>query len=256
MIIIDYSLVLQKMQTAILRIGYKINNNIKCKKISSINFNKANTTKELTDKHKKYINMLNESRYKILFSLGYPGTGKTRLASEYAAEQLANGNVEKIIITRPVVPLGEEIGFLPGDMEMKMTPWLKPIDDCFLEYMSPMTLNDLKKKGVIQTCPIAYIRGLTFNNSIVIADESQNLTPMQVKCLLTRIGENSKMILTGDTEQSDLAGLNGLVDFVNRYYHYLEHNDSQNNNIGVIQFSEEDIIRSDMAKQIIKIYNF
>jgi len=219
-----------------------------------------NNDKMLTERHLRYIDMLNNDKYKILFAIGYPGTGKTRLSSQYAVQQLTRGNIEKVIITRPIVSLGGELGSLPGNMYEKMTPWIKPIDDCFLEYMSPITLTELKKRNIIQISPLGYIRGLTFSNSVVIVDESQNLTSAEFKCLLTRIGENCKMILTGDTEQSDLNGQNGLVDFINRYKAYSSY---RNNNydeyedfIGLMQFLESDILRSGVAKQIIKIYNY
>ncbi len=148
----------------------------------------------------------------IVFGLGPAGTGKTQCAVYAAATALYDGSVRKIILTRPVVEAGESLGFLPGTLEEKIDPYMKPLFDCFYECFHRETLIDLINREVIDICPLAYIRGRTFKSAYVILDEAQNATREQIKMTLTRLGHESQIALTGDTTQSDLHhnGKNGL----------------------------------------------
>jgi len=190
----------------------------------------------------------------LIFSLGPAGTGKTLFACQKAISELKNEKISKIIITRPVVSGEEDIGFLPGSLIKKMDPWTKPIFDIFLEYYSQTDLNSLINNNQIEICPLMFMRGRTFKNSFIIADEMQNSSPLQMKMLLTRIGINTKLIATGDLAQVDILKSNGMEDFLNKFNRY---NQSANNqtNIKIINFSNDDIERSEIVKNILDIYD-
>jgi phosphate starvation-inducible PhoH-like protein len=199
-----------------------------------------------------YVYYLNNYKSKILISTGPAGCGKTLFACQKAAIDLLSNNINKVVITRPVVSVDEELGFLPGNIIKKMDPWTKPIFDIFLEYYSKSELDLMLKNEKIEICPLAFMRGRTFKNTFVIADEMQNSCPNQMKMLTTRLGENSKLIITGDLEQSDLSKENGLQDFINKLNIFNDTTDL----IHHIHFTNKDIERSEIVKKIIDIYNF
>jgi phosphate starvation-inducible PhoH-like protein len=162
------------------------------------------------ENQQKYVEILKKKGDKMIFALGPAGTGKTLFACITAIEQLKSGEKEKIIITRPVVSVEEDIGFLPGNVRNKMDPWIRPLLDIFEEYYKKTELEKMMLNGKIEISPLAYMRGRTFKNSFILADEMQNSTPNQMLMLTTRIGEGSTMVITGDLNQSDRLENNGL----------------------------------------------
>jgi phosphate starvation-inducible PhoH-like protein len=200
-----------------------------------------------------YNDMLNNDTNKIIFSIGPAGTGKTLLACNNAIQKLKNKDINKIILTRPVVPVEEEIGFLPGDINKKMDPWVKPIMDIFLDFYTKKQINDMIFNNIIEIAPLGYIRGRTFKNAFIIADEMQNSSPNQMLMLLTRIGINSKMVITGDLKQSDKLYNSGLSNFINKLKQY--NNKYKNNEIVLIEMNNTDIQRNKIIKTILNIYD-
>ena len=152
----------------------------------------------------------------IVIGVGPAGTGKTMLAVQVAIKLFREKVVDKIVITRPVVSVDEDIGFLPGTLEEKMAPWTIPIIDVFKMYYCTNDIRSMLYEGVVEMAPLAYMRGRTFKKSMIVADEMQNATENQMKMLLTRIGDRSKIVVTGDLEQTDRPNRNGLSDFVDR----------------------------------------
>lgn len=220
---------------------------------------------------KKYVKNLQNENIKILFAIGPAGTGKTYLACNEAISQLKNNIVNKIILTRPVVPVEEDIGFLPGTMNKKMDPWTRPILDIFEEKYSKTDIETMMKQNIIEISPLGYMRGRTFKNAFIIADEMQNSSPNQMLMLTTRIGENSKMVITGDLQQSDKSAANGLQDFMNKFYRFQDTihekyrvaNISPENSIErfimdigicITCFTNKDIQRSPVVSNILEIY--
>jgi phosphate starvation-inducible PhoH-like protein len=196
-----------------------------------------------------YLLKLNDSRKHIIFAIGPAGTGKTMLAVQWAIDQLKYGEADKIIITRPAVSVDEDHGFLPGTLQEKMEPWTKPIMDVFAENYSAREIENFVKEGVIETSPLAYMRGRTFKNAVIIADEMQNATPSQMKMLLTRLGLNSRMVVTGDLQQADRPSNNGLLEFLGLF------NDVQNHRyVDVCHFTVGDVERHEAVKEILAIY--
>jgi phosphate starvation-inducible PhoH-like protein len=220
----------------------------------------SNFYKPKTPNQEKYVNYLNSPSIKLLFAVGPAGTGKTMLACNYAIKELKDGNIEKIIITRPVIPVEEEeIGFLPGNINKKMDPWMTPIFDIFNEFYPRKDIESMIFNNIIEVSPLAFMRGRTFKNSFVIADEMQNSSPNQMLMLTTRLGENSKMVITGDIKQSDRGMNSGLYDFINKYKSYNSYLNSNNQNtkygINIIELTNEDIERSKIVSKILDIYN-
>ena len=184
----------------------------------------------------------------ITIVTGPAGTGKTFLAVVYASNLLRQGLIRKIIVTRPVVEAGESLGFLPGDLKEKVDPYLIPIYDSFEEIFGPTNVERMMEKGVIEVAPLAYMRGRTLNDAVVILDEAQNTTAMQIKMFMTRLGFNSKMIITGDVTQIDLpsskpSGLIKAIDIVKGI-----------DEIAVIEMSKKDVVRHPVVQKIIKAY--
>ena len=183
-------------------------------------------------------------------AIGPAGTGKTLLACLHAVQELKAGRCKKLVITRPAVSVDEQHGFLPGTLEQKMDPWTRPIFDVFEEYWSVKTIAYMLEEKTIEICPLAYMRGRTFKDAIIIADEMQNATPSQMKMLLTRIGDRSKVIVTGDLAQHDRGyEENGLWDFVQR----LETNKS--GMVGSICFGTKEIERHPAVAEVLRIYD-
>jgi phosphate starvation-inducible PhoH-like protein len=196
-----------------------------------------------------YLLKLNDPSKMIIFAIGPAGTGKTMLAVQWAIDQLKYGEADKIIITRPAVSVDEDHGFLPGTLQEKMEPWTKPIMDVFAENYSAREIENFVKEGVIETSPLAYMRGRTFKNAVIIADEMQNATPSQMKMLLTRLGINSRMVVTGDLQQADRPSNNGLLEFLGLF------NDVQNHRyVDVCHFTVGDVERHEAVKEILAIY--
>ena len=196
-----------------------------------------------------YLELLKNPRKYIVFAIGPAGTGKTLLGVQMAIKALQEKSVEKIVITRPAVSVDEEHGFLPGDLNEKMAPWTRPIFDVFEEYYTTQEIAKMMDDGRLEISPLAYMRGRTFKNSFIIADEMQNATPSQMKMLLTRLGENSKMAVTGDLQQADRPTANGLVDFIQLYKATNTHRA-----VGLVEFDVKDIERHDAVKEILKLY--
>jgi hypothetical protein len=157
--------------------------------------------------------------------------------------------ISKIIVTRPAVSVDEEHGFLPGDLNAKMAPWTRPIMDVFEEYYHPKEIAEMLEDGVIEISPLAYMRGRTFKNAFIVADEMQNTTPSQMKMLLTRIGNGSRMVVTGDLNQADRPDANGLLEFCNLYGRGGEYR-----MIAMARFESQDIERHPVVKEILSIY--
>jgi phosphate starvation-inducible PhoH-like protein len=168
------------------------------------------------ENQKLYCHYLANKEIPVVVGLGPAGCGKTMFACNAAVEALVSGDVDKIIITRPTVSVDEELGFLPGTLEHKMDPWVRPIFDVLGDFYSKTEVKRLMDDGIIEIAPLAYMRGRTFRRSFLIADEMQNASPNQMLMMLTRIGEDSKMVITGDLQQSDRPGKNGLDDFYSR----------------------------------------
>jgi phosphate starvation-inducible PhoH-like protein len=196
-----------------------------------------------------YLLKLNDPNKMIVFAIGPAGTGKTMLAVQWAIDQLKYGSADKIIITRPAVSVDEEHGFLPGDLNEKMAPWTKPIFDVIAENFNAREIENFIKEGVIETSPLAYMRGRTFKNAVVVADEMQNATPSQMKMLLTRLGQNSKMVVTGDLQQADRPSNNGLLEFLGLYNNFQGHR-----YVDLVKFDVQDVERHEAVKEILAIY--
>ena len=194
-----------------------------------------------------YIKALLENE--LVVGLGPAGTGKTYLAVAAAATMLVEGKVDRIILSRPAVEAGENLGFLPGDMRDKVDPYLRPLYDALYDMLPGPQVTRSLESGEIEIAPLAFMRGRTLSNSFVILDESQNATPMQMKMFLTRMGENSRMVITGDPSQIDLpfgakSGLKDAMEILPKV-----------RGVDIIRFGEEDVVRHDMVTRIVKAYN-
>lgn len=187
-------------------------------------------------------------KYDLTFGIGPAGTGKTYLATAMALQLLLERKVDKIVLTRPVVEAGENLGFLPGDLVQKITPYLRPLYDIIEHLLPPAQFRKLEENNRFEIAPLAYMRGRTLFNSVVILDEAQNTTAEQMKMFLTRLGPNSKMIVTGDPKQSDIDSNKkcGLVHAVS----VLEHIDD----VAIIKFTAKDVVRHSLVQKIINAY--
>jgi phosphate starvation-inducible PhoH-like protein len=202
----------------------------------------------------KYVEYLNDEKIDMIIAVGPAGTGKTLFACLKAISQLKNGEIKKLVVTRPVVTVEEDIGFLPGNIVKKMDPWTRPIFDLFLEFFSKTELDNFIYNNIIEISPLAFMRGRTFKNSFIIADEMQNSSPNQMKMLTTRIGVNSKMVITGDLMQTDIQNKNGLEDLIERVNKYNAKTNNSLHSIKIVTFEKRDVERSDIVKNIINIY--
>ncbi len=204
-------------------------------------------------KYRKNIRAQNETQQLLLtaidaaplvFAVGSAGTGKTYLAVAKAVEALEAGRVRRIILSRPAVEAGESLGFLPGDLEDKLSPYLRPLYDALCDRLSAKRLKALMAEGVIEIAPIAYMRGRTLNNAYIVIDEAQNCTYGQLKMLLTRLGWHSSMVVTGDPEQSDLlSGLSGLAEVADKL--------EPVENVEVVRFSRGDVVRHPLVAEMV-----
>ncbi len=186
--------------------------------------------------------------YDLVFALGPAGTGKTFISVAMAVKALKNKQVKKIIITRPAVEAGENLGFLPGDLKEKIDPYLRPIYDALNDMIPYEKLKFYMEREIIEIAPLAYMRGRTLNNAFILLDEAQNTTPMQMKMFLTRMGPDSKMIVTGDTSQIDLPAnqRSGLKEAVRILVEV--------NSIGFVELNERDVVRHRLVRDIIEAY--
>ena len=187
-------------------------------------------------------------KYDIVFGIGPAGTGKTYLAMAMAVNALKKGLVRRVILTRPAVEAGENLGFLPGELEQKIMPYLRPLYDALYEMLEPEMVEQYSEQGIIEIAPLAYMRGRTFNESFVILDEAQNTTPEQMKMFLTRMGFDSKTIITGDVTQSDLPDGHpiGLIEAENILKGVEE--------IKFVHLTGEDTVRHELVQKIIEAY--
>ncbi len=196
---------------------------------------------------KRYVDSIRE--HTITFGIGPAGTGKTFLAVAMAAHALAERQVQRIILTRPAVEAGERLGFLPGDIQAKVDPYLRPLFDALFDMLDPDRVNGYFERGVIEVAPLAFMRGRTLNDSFVILDEAQNTSPEQMKMFLTRLGFNSRMVVTGDVTQIDLptdqrSGLVVVRDIL-----------SEVQDIAFIRFGGEDVVRHKLVQRIVAAYD-
>jgi phosphate starvation-inducible PhoH-like protein len=188
-------------------------------------------------------------RQELVFGVGPAGTGKTYLAVAYAATLLERGDINRIILSRPAVEAGERLGFLPGDMKEKVDPYLRPLYDALYDMMQPEIVERCLESQTIEVAPLAFMRGRTLSNAVVILDEAQNTTTQQMKMFLTRLGENSKMIVTGDPSQIDLpngvrSGLVEALDLLNGV-----------KGVQITRFSDKDVVRHELVARIIRAYD-
>ncbi|MBN2281333.1 MAG: PhoH family protein [Candidatus Marinimicrobia bacterium] len=214
---------------------------------TAIVFKKNGVIKPKTPVQERYFKSTQEND--IVFAIGPAGTGKTYLAVAIAVAAWRNNLVERLILTRPAVETGESLGFLPGDLKEKIQPYLAPLNDALFEMLTPEKHQKMYEQGIIEILPLAYMRGRTLNNAFVILDEAQNTTSTQMKMFLTRLGVNSKAIITGDTTQIDIPKKtkSGLVE--------AEKILKNINGIDFIYFSENDVVRHRLVKEIISAYN-
>ena len=195
---------------------------------------------------KKYIDAIKDKM--IVFGLGPAGTGKTYLAMAMAITAFKNHEVERIILTRPAIEAGEKLGFLPGDLQSKVDPYLRPLYDALYQIMGAESFAKNMEKGLIEVAPLAYMRGRTLDNAYIILDEAQNTTPAQMKMFLTRIGFGSKVIVTGDASQKDLAvGTQSGLDVAEKVL-------AKISDIAFIRMTSRDVVRHPLVQKIVKAY--
>lgn len=197
----------------------------------------------------EYCAMLRKPSKKIIVVSGPAGTGKTLFATEHGVKNFLLGVYDKLVFTRPSVSVDEDLGYLPGTLEEKMAPWVRPIYDVLYQFVSPKEVQHFMEDKLIEIAPLGFMRGRTFKNTWIVADEMQNSTISQMKMLLTRLGENSRLIITGDLEQFDRSGeRNGLEDFLDKF------RGKRSKSIGSFEFERHDIQREDVVKEVLEIY--
>ena len=198
----------------------------------------------------QYENMLKNKNKKIIVATGPAGTGKTMFGTEYGVKNFLTGKYEKLIFTRPSVSVDEDLGYLPGTLEEKMAPWVRPIYDILHQFLTPKEIAAYMEEKSIEIAPLGYMRGRTFKNAWLIADEMQNSTVAQMKMLMTRLGENSRLVITGDLEQYDKPETtNGLEDFLDKF------KGKRSSSITSLEFDKTDIQREEVVKEVLEIYS-
>ncbi len=203
--------------------------------------------KPLTGKQKNYFESM--KKRDLVVAIGPAGTGKTFLACAKAVSALKAGDIDRIVLTRPVVEAGEKLGFLPGDLQEKVNPYLRPLYDAFYTLLGPAKFQSLRNDEVIEIVPLAYMRGRTLDDAMIILDEAQNTSSVQMQMFLTRIGFNSKVVVTGDITQIDIAKnkVSGLIEIQSIL--------KDINGVKFIYFDEYDVVRHNLVKKIINAYN-
>lgn len=195
-----------------------------------------------------YKKILQDYSKKLIIATGPAGTGKTMMACQQAIQDFKENKIKKIIVTRPLICADNDIGYLPGTLENKMAPWIKPIFDVFYEYYPKVQIEKFVKNDKIEICPLAFMRGRTFKNAFIIGDELQNANINQMKMLLTRIGDDSRMVVTGDLDQTDITQKSGLEHFLQ----IIKNRDEDM--IGLVEMNNSDIKRSEIVQKIIEMY--
>ena len=207
-------------------------------------------TKPKNGTQRDYHNLLNQRSKKVVVAVGPAGTGKTLFATEIGVKNFLLGNIEKLIFTRPSVSVDEDLGYLPGTLEEKMAPWVRPIYDILYAFITPKEVQSMVEDKLIEISPLGFMRGRTFKNCWIIADEMQNSSISQMKMLLTRLGENTRLIITGDLEQHDKHDdLNGLEDFLDKF------RGKRSSSITCVEFENNDIQREEVVKEVLEIYS-
>jgi phosphate starvation-inducible PhoH-like protein len=202
-----------------------------------------------SDLQRDYLTYLNDNVTKVIFALGYAGTGKTFIACQYALNAISLNKCCKLIMTKPLVTVSDEaIGFLPGSLKKKLEPWMQNMLYCMKSGVPDAVLKELIASEQIEFTPLGFMRGSTIENSIVIADEMQNSSPAQLKMLLTRIGKNTTLIITGDINQKDIRCISGIEDFLKRYQH------RSLDAIKILHFGIDEIQRESFLKDVLKLY--
>ena len=219
---------------------------------TSLLFGGGETYKPKSANQYTYMQLLNHKENVIVAAIGPAGSGKTFLACIDAIRRLKEGSIQKIVITRPAVSVDEDLGFLPGSLDKKMLPWTRPMFDAFSRVYSKSELVNLLSIDKIEICPLCFMRGRTFDNAFIIADEMQNSTPNQMLMLLTRIGRNSKMVVNGDLDQSDRTHQNGLKDLVFKLKRKREKKADMS--IYLVEMDENDIQRSSLVNSVLEMY--
>jgi len=200
-----------------------------------------------TENQREYWRYLEDRSVPMVVGFGPAGTGKTLFACSAAVQMLQRGEIHKIVLTRPMVSVEEELGFLPGSMVEKMDPWTRPIMDVLEEYYAKKEVETMIHNGVIEVSPLAYMRGRTFKHAFIIADEMQNSSPTQMLMMATRLGVGSKLVITGDLKQSDRMADNGLLDLVRRLRGHV-------GSVRCVELSSEDVKRSEIVREILALY--
>lgn len=254
-------------------IGYSLRG-VKTQSITTQIFSKKNDKKGFythnthniylpkTDNQKKYLDFMNNPNVSVIVGVGPSGSGKTLLACCSAVQSLKNGVIDKIVITRPLITVDDEdVGFLPGNLMSKMEVWAKPIMDILKDFYNEKEIETMVRNDVIEIAPLAYMRGRTFKNTFIIADEMQNSSPKQMIMVSTRLGENSKLVITGDLEQSDRSEDNGLADLMKKigdiHFQNVDDNDDMVEDkyqIKMVEMDAVDIQRSPIVNKMIHLY--